>query len=135
MFSWGFWHTPKLRNLRLFFLEGVPPKKFKTFYFIPQKWLILESKVKLEVKTISQELWNEVLYISAAQNIQKSLQNILFHITKVINPRVKSQARGQNNRSTALKWGIVHLCSSITLTFLINGEALIRGEGGNFLKI
>ena len=31
-----------------------------------------------------------------------------------IDPRVKSQARGQNNRSRALKWGIVHLCSSIT---------------------
>ena len=34
---------------------------------------------------------------------KKSLQNILFYIAKVINPRVKSQARGQNNRSIALK--------------------------------
>ena len=32
----------------------------------------------------------------------------------MIDPRVKSQARGQNNSSRALKWGIVHLCSSIT---------------------
>ena len=32
----------------------------------------------------------------------------------MIEPRVKSQARGQNDRSRALKWGIVHLCSSIT---------------------
>ena len=30
----------------------------------------------------------------------------------MINPRVKSQARGQKNRSRALKWGIVHLCNS-----------------------
>ena len=42
---------------------------------------------------------------------KKSLQNILLYIAKVINPRVKSQARGQNNRSRALKWGIVHLCN------------------------
>ena len=26
----------------------------------------------------------------------------------MIDPRVKSQARSQNNRSRALKWGIVH---------------------------
>ena len=26
----------------------------------------------------------------------------------MIDPRVKSQARGQNNRFRALKWGIVH---------------------------
>ena len=31
----------------------------------------------------------------------------------MIDPRVKSQARGQNNGSRALKWGIVHLCCSI----------------------
>ena len=33
----------------------------------------------------------------------------------MIDPRVKSQARGQNNRSRALEYGIIHLCSSITL--------------------
>ena len=32
----------------------------------------------------------------------------------MIYPRAKSQARGQNNGSRALKCGIVHLCSSIT---------------------
>ena len=31
----------------------------------------------------------------------------------MIDPRVKSQARAENNESRALKWGIVHLCSSI----------------------
>ena len=30
----------------------------------------------------------------------------------MIDPRVKSQARGQNNGSRALKLGIVHLCNS-----------------------
>ena len=34
---------------------------------------------------------------------KKSLQNILFYIAKVINPRVKSQARFQKNRSIDLK--------------------------------
>ena len=29
----------------------------------------------------------------------------------MIGPRVENQARGQNNRSKALKWGIVHICS------------------------
>ena len=42
---------------------------------------------------------------------KKSLQDILLSTAKVINLRVKSQARGQNNRSIALKSGIVHLCS------------------------
>ena len=29
----------------------------------------------------------------------------------MIDPKVKSQARCQNNDSRALKWGIVHLCN------------------------
>ena len=45
---------------------------------------------------------------------KKKCTNILLHTAKIIDPRVKSQARGQNNGSRALKWGIVHLCSSIT---------------------
>ena len=32
----------------------------------------------------------------------------------MFDPRVKSQPRSENNGSRALKWGIVHLCSSIT---------------------
>ena len=32
----------------------------------------------------------------------------------MIDPRVKSQARAENDGSRALEWGIVHLCSSIT---------------------
>ena len=32
----------------------------------------------------------------------------------MIDPRVITQARGQNNRSRALNLGIVHLCSSTT---------------------
>ena len=34
---------------------------------------------------------------------QKSLQNVLVHTAKMIDPRVKSQASGQNNGSRALK--------------------------------
>ena len=43
----------------------------------------------------------------------KKFTNTLLHTAKMIYPRVKSQARGQNNRSRALKWGIVHLKVSI----------------------
>ena len=46
----------------------------------------------------------------------------------MIDPRVKSQARGQNNRSRALKWGIVHLCN-------LNGYGdMIKNEICNFLE-
>ena len=39
----------------------------------------------------------------------KKFTNVLLHAAKMIDPRVKSQARGQKNRSRALKWDIVHL--------------------------
>ena len=45
---------------------------------------------------------------------EKKFTNVLLHTAKIIGPRVKSQAGGQNNRSRVLKWGIVHHCSSIT---------------------
>ena len=45
---------------------------------------------------------------------KKKCTNVLLHTAKVTYPRVKSQAIGQNNGSRALKWGIVHFCSSIT---------------------
>ena len=41
------------------------------FCSIAQKWLILGSKLKLEVKTKGQELSNEVLCVSAAQILLK----------------------------------------------------------------
>ena len=43
---------------------------------ISQKWLLLESKLKLEVKTIGQELQNEVLYIFVAQILLEIQQNL-----------------------------------------------------------
>ena len=46
--------------------------------------------------------------------MKKKFTRILLHASK-ISTRVKSQERGQYNRSRALKWGIAHLCSSITL--------------------
>ena len=46
------------------------------FYFILQKGSVLESKVKLEVKTIGQELQNEVLYISVAQLLLEIQQDL-----------------------------------------------------------
>ena len=41
---------------------------------------------------------------------QKKCTDVLLHTAK--NSTANSQARGQNNGSRALKWGIVHLCSS-----------------------
>ena len=46
---------------------------------------------------------------------KKKFTNVFCHTTKMIEPRVKSLARGQNNGPRALKWGIVHLCSLLTL--------------------
>ena len=40
----------------------------------------------------------------------KRCPDVLLHTANMIDPRVKSQARGQKNRSRALKWGIVNLC-------------------------
>ena len=63
---------------------------------------------------------------------KKSLQDILLSTAKVINLRVKSQARGQNNRSIALKWGIAHLCTSngfgaLDLLFWVQAWVLTLG--------
>ena len=37
------------------------------------------------------------------EGVQKKCMDILLHTAKMIDPRVKSQARGQNNGSRALK--------------------------------
>ena len=37
--------------------------------------------------------------------VKKKFKNGLLHTAKIIDPRVKSQARGQKNWSRALKWG------------------------------
>ena len=42
---------------------------------------------------------------------KKNRTDILHDIIKVIASTVKTQARGQNDWSRALKWGIVCLCS------------------------
>ena len=40
----------------------------------------------------------------------------------MIAPTVKTQAKGQNNLSRALKWGIVHSCSSKWVGGMIKKE-------------
>ena len=52
----------------------------------------------------------------------KKFTNLLLHMAKMIDPRVKSQARGQNNRSKALKWGIVHPCHWNDFWGMINNK-------------
>ena len=60
--------------------------------------------------------------------VKKQFTNVLLHTAKIIDPRVKSQARGQNNRSRALKWDIVHLCN-------LNGfRDMIKNKIRNFLE-
>ena len=45
----------------------------------------------------------QVLKNSQIEGVQKKCANVLLYTTKMIDPRVKSQARGQNNGSRALK--------------------------------
>ena len=60
--------------------------------------------------------------------VKKKFTNVLLHTAKRIELRVKSQFRGQNIRSRALKWGIVHLCN-------LNGFGdMIKDKIYNFLK-
>ena len=39
--------------------------------------------------------------------MQKKFPNVLLNNAKLINPRLKSQDKSQNNFPIALKWGIV----------------------------
>ena len=104
------------------------------FFKYCAKWYGLElSKVLLYIivaqgaeKTLTFWVWGYVLLsnlkrsglktplFQIIEGEEKKFTNVFCHTTKMTSPRVKSQARGQNNRSSALKWGIVHLCSSIT---------------------
>ena len=43
----------------------------------------------------------------------------------MIAPTVKTQAKGQNDLSRALKWGIVHLCSSNRIGDMIKNKSVI----------
>ena len=52
---------------------------------------------------------------------------ILLHNSKTISPRVKIQAKPQNDRSIALKLGIVHLCTSNTF-----GDTIKKYENWSF---
>ena len=74
--------------------------------------IISRSKKSSIVHVLGKEIFSSIYYqnfriklgkydIEGEEN--KSLQNILVYIAKVINPRVKSQARGKNNKSIALK--------------------------------
>ena len=52
----------------------------------------------------------------------KSSVYFFLNNTKVIALIVKTQAKGQNNLSRALKWGIVHLCSSNRIGDMIKNK-------------
>ena len=55
----------------------------------------------------------------------KKFTNVLLHTSKMIDPRVKSQARGQSDRSRALKWGIVHYCNLNVFRDMIKNKICI----------
>ena len=58
----------------------------------------------------------------------KKFTNVLLHAAKMIDPRVKSRARGQNNRCRALKQGIVRHCD-------LNGSRdMTKNKICNFLE-
>ena len=63
--------------------------------------------------------FRDIYIISSLANIcrdwcQKFATGTFAHNSKTVNDTVKSQTRGQNYWSRALKWGIVHFCSSST---------------------
>ena len=45
----------------------------------------------------------DILSTFNVEGVQKKMHKVLLHTKKMIDPRAKSQARGQNNRSRALK--------------------------------
>ena len=53
---------------------------------------------------------------------KKSSKNVLLNNAKLINLRVKPQAKGQNNFSIALKWGIVCLCKFNSIGDMIENK-------------
>ena len=55
----------------------------------------------------------------------KNATGTLWHISKMVTPRVKAQASGQNSGSRALKWGIVCLYSSNTFEVMIKTKSIV----------
>ena len=55
----------------------------------------------------------------------KNATGTLWHISKMVTPRVKAQANGQNSGSRALKWGIVYLYSSINFEVMIKTKSIV----------
>ena len=67
------------------------------------------AKYLLFKKHFIHDIWNQ--NCKTLEGEQKKSTDVLPQTAKMIDPRVKSQARGQNNGSRALKWGIVHPCN------------------------
>ena len=80
------------------------PTKFEEKRVYRYKPLLYEA---LELTTlIIAKCWNpriENPYYAPVEGEQKKVHRRLTHTTKMIHPRVKSHARGQNNESRALK--------------------------------
>ena len=95
---------------------------------------------------LSQLSWNKPRYAAATVDIQassrrrptyrhiqetytgwciKNATGTLWHISKMVTPRVKAQASGQNSGSRALKWGIVCLYSSNTFEVMIKTKSIV----------
>ena len=47
--------------------------------------------------------WDAIVYLAYLEGEEKKFTNVFCHTAKMTSPRVKIQARGQNNRSSALK--------------------------------
>ena len=64
----------------------------------------------------------------------KKCKNVLLHNPKMINPREKSHSKGQNKRSSALKWGFVHLYNSNGFGDMIKNKICYFLEFLHFLQ-
>ena len=65
---------------------------------------------------------------------KKKSKDVLLHTAKMIDLRVKSQARGQNNGSRALKWDIVQLCKWNGFRDMIKNKICNVLEFSHFLQ-
>ena len=100
------WNLVKIVSLKNYWCMP----KFIAFNSLHSEHLMPVTPCQKNKKTSAVYLW---------QNLSRGCPIIirtdsLHHTTKTIAPRVKSQAKGQNSWSRALKWGIALLCSSGT---------------------
>ena len=88
---------------------------------------VYENIVVYQVKFICLFHWiDKAPKFCSRDCTEKNETDIFFYIPKMVASRVKPQARDQNDWSIALKWGIVHLCSSYIFKVMLFCKELIK---------